>query len=331
MKKQYDPSIDLFKGILTIFMVITHTILLMTDITKSHFNQMAVNVLILLIFSSYLFCFGQTIYLAYLQKTCSIVRMLRTTFRLYGVYILSGIFALIFYDKIPFTFERLFSLLSLQLLAPYSEFLLAFSLYTLFALLFFSSLQKSGKAKHPLFLYGLIFLSLFVYWILPMKERPVWLGILIGMQKPASYPVLPYFCLFLLGILWQCQPQNRKYYTIAGAIITLLCSLYCIYIHALPQRFPVTLWWVLLPVGCIIALQWLCMFLTRYKGLYIVRKIGRKSLWLLLFSNIILFILHNYTLPPYLGWGVGLLLIYVGYMILLFYEKMRKRLFVHFR
>ena len=142
---------------------------------------------------------------------------------------------------------------------------------------------------------GVILLSLFSTF-LPYKYVKIpLLGVLVGSTKFACFPLLQYSMFFLFGIFFckQGMKMTNKI-LLLSFMLTGTSFAYIIFHHSIPNRFPPTCFWILLPCASL-AVYWKFLsivknlsFFNRHKkqiGIY-----GSNMLDYLVLSNVLIFL-----------------------------------------
>jgi len=132
--KMRSSLIDIKKGILVLGMLLAHCI---------QFFYSGSNLLLkciseyanLVTFSGFFFCFGYVSWLAYFKKeNLPVEKMLKTAFKCYVAFVLSGVVFKLFVEREGFSYVLVESIILLQDIPGYSEFLISFSVITLLSL-----------------------------------------------------------------------------------------------------------------------------------------------------------------------------------------------------
>ena len=199
-----------------------------------------------------------------------------------------------FFEKKPAP-EKIFSILVFNHIPLLSEFIIAFALFLVVAILFRRPI--AWLLQHPIYFFVLnVFLLACIF--LPVQNiQSTYLGLFIGTTQFSAYPVVQYYPLFLLGAYFAFR--NIKAHLLGLAVclagivgVELLLSLW-----GTPARFPPGLGWILYSVPFV----FFWYFCSRYSGRIpylapFLARIGTNSLFFLLVSN--LFFL---TAPATLG------------------------------
>ncbi|NCB05762.1 MAG: DUF1624 domain-containing protein, partial [Clostridia bacterium] len=83
MAQKYDRSLDAVKGLAVVLMVLCHGLLLLSDTSAAPWAQGLCDGVNLIAFPTFLFSFGRTVWLAYVQKpyAAALPSVLRTALR----------------------------------------------------------------------------------------------------------------------------------------------------------------------------------------------------------------------------------------------------------
>lgn len=288
MNKERDYSIDFMKGMLVIGMILAHVIQFL-----GKWNVVAAEIssfINCITFSGFFFCFGYVFYIAYLRKSFSDVwrNILTTFFRTLVAFYISGICYCIIFKRTAGNW--LYEILLLFRIPGYSEFLVSFALVTFVGGVLFVPLQKLLEHKWLTTVIGLLLLT--TTFIPYNKITCTQLGLFIGTKKFAAFPVLQYFPLWLAGAYFAKYKikWNRNVF-----VITFWCSLtYVISKHLkspLLVRFSPSLLWIISPLFFIYCYYLISTVLSKYKYSVAIIKIGQNSLFYLLVSNIMIFLM----------------------------------------
>lgn len=139
-----DRSVDLQRGILVVLMLYAHLLQFFGDLQRFpsiHFWVMGIS---LLAFPAFVFCFGRTAALAYLKKPFrqALPRMGRTFGRCLAAFYVSGAAFRVLREHRPLEAETLRGIFLLSDIPGWSEFLIAFALLMLAAIVLFPLLRQ---------------------------------------------------------------------------------------------------------------------------------------------------------------------------------------------
>ncbi|MCE5239894.1 acyltransferase [bacterium] len=312
--------IDVFKGLLVLGMIYGHAACLL-GVREVSVARAVMGILSVFTFPGFLFCFGYATDLAYLSRPLGQVwrRLLVTGLRiLLAFYISAACFRLLVSETVlsPAVLGRI---VTLSDVAPYSEFLIAFALYMLLALVCFKPIRALLE-RPPLF-WGLMVALLGTTLIPYDRIRSVHLGLLIGTAATPTYPVVQFAPYFLIGAFF-----HRHQLRVSGRVVALsaICSsvLTTFYLstHAIPSNYPPSLVWVL---GAPLAL---CLVyrasdaLAARRGVVrdAILRFGQNALFGLLASNLMLFALER-VWPGHQLQPAGYVIVAVALIVVIYY------------
>ncbi len=288
-------SIDLLKGFLVIGMVWAHVIQFF--LKGDGYNHSLSQFINQITFPGFVFCFGYVFYISYFKKTFKEVylKVLLTCLKTLMAFYLSGTFFRIFVDKTPFSKKMLIDILILKDMPGWSEFLAAFTVITFVSLLFFAPIKCLVEKQKMFWLVtAVLLLTTFIPYEKVTNNQ---LGLLIGTKNFACFPALQYAPLFLIGTYFSRYGIrfNRKYF-LGALMLTGLASVNA-FTKGIPERFPPSLLWIILPSFYIYLYYLVCSYLgNKERKWWPVRQvieIGQRSLFYLLLSNIFIFTLKG--------------------------------------
>lgn len=303
-------SIDLVKLLLVVGMILAHTIQFLGD-SKSGVGFIISQYINLITFSGFMFCFGYVCNIAYLSKDKEVVKkkIIRNIIELLFIFYISGIAFTIFVTKDLSNFE-LIKILLLQSIPGYSEFLISFCALNVVLLIFFDNIKNIIDNKKKLFsTIGITLLLTFIPYNLVFFKP---LGVFIGSNRFACFPIVQYSCYFLIGAYFQ---KNKIIFSKKAFVLFLTCSLsmgiYILINNKIPNRFPPSMLWI---VGGSIFIY--CYYILSYivtKKIKINNKlyfIGENTLYFLLLSNIVLFIMK------YMNIRISIIMCFLVFLII---------------
>ncbi len=207
-------------------------------------------------------------------------------------------------------------ILCLWQIPGYSEFLLSFAM--LMPWVWFLYRPMNTICSHNSKYGGVICLSLISTWI-PYKFVVIpLLGVLIGTKKFACFPLLQYSMFYFSGIYIAKRGMkiSRKMLYVSF-LLTGMAIAYTLVRHKLPNRFPPSFFWIILPCTPL-ALYWVC--LDKIKELKIISKYkrligiyGNNMLDYLVLSNVLIF-LTQYLLGKSLD-SVGCIMMIIAILL----------------
>lgn len=315
MSGKRDRSLDVFKGILVVGMVYCHMLQFFGEAFLFSAIEPLKTAINLLVFPAFVFAFGCSVSMAYLSKPFGKVwgRMLKTALRALGAFYLSGIAFRVLRENKPFAARTVSNILLLQDIPGWSEFLLAFALYGLLSMALFAPLRL--LRTRPVWAAGIGALCLLGCFLPYERIQSPYMGLLIGTRSYVTFPVLQYAPYFLLGIAFSARAKKHMWIWAAGAALcTAIGALIAWQQGGIPERFPPSFGWVMLPAAGMAALLLLAKALSkipsgkwkRMDPLVPVEGMGRNSLYYLLASNLVLFTCAGRNIVPQLRRGGGL-------------------------
>lgn len=299
---RYDKSIDRVRGFLVLIMVYAHVLQFFGNGGAYPAIPRIIDVINILVFPTFVFCFGRSAAIAYLQKSfrAAAPRLVKTILTLYAVFVLSGLGFRLLREGAAFNTVTVEKILLLDDLPGWSEFLAAFAAYALVVLLLFKPLQWLSSRMVPTLIASAICLSLcFLPYGLIQSNQ---IGLFIGTRGFACFPVVQYAPYLLAGIYWQTTKKHGWTWALTGLGATLAGVVYTM-INGLPERFPPSLPWVLLTGFFPVAMSFLAAKINDLPRYLIpvdgwLRNVGRKSLFYLLSSNLVIFALAGLHAAP---------------------------------
>lgn len=313
-----DQKLDTFKGLLTFLMVYCHVLQFFGDSSLSPQNEYWIQAANLLVFPGFLFAFGQNVQRSYYSNPIiqAASRMLKGALRLYAVFVFSGLGFRVLRENRPLRDSLLRRIILLQDIPGWSEFIIAFAIFFLAALLLYYPMNKWKGLVFPLLLGMFSLLAAFVPYGLVNDPR---VQLLIGGRGFASFPVAQYLAYFCLGIAFSRMKGQKK----PMILLLILCSALSVAglwrtlsLGALPERFPPDIGWLLLPFLPLILLYLLSAgletvnlplprralgFSSLSLPLSPIRSLGRHSMLHLLLSNLLIFTMAGKDIVPQLN------------------------------
>lgn len=288
-------EIDILKGILTITMILCHSIQFF-GVEQDPVQGMLVNVINLTTFSGFVFCFGYVSETAYFRKGWlqGARKMGKNVLRILIAFYLSGIAYVALVEGKIFRPDFIKEVLFLKKYPGWSEFLVSFSAMLLVGMICFPVFERmNGKILllSALISGGLCFLPY-------DRIQNSWLALFVGSRHYVTFPVLQYSFFFAAGI-WFCRNGIRWRWQIL--VLSICLGIPCFYCYRttgyLPERFPVSVWYLF--GGCLfVYLYYLLACVMEKPQTGILRKVtgyfesvGAGSLYYLLFSNLMIFAL----------------------------------------
>ena len=307
-----DRSVDLQRGILVILMLYAHLLQFFGDAQLFPHVNIWVNSISLLAFPTFVFCFGRTVALAYLQKPFrqALPRIGRTFLRCLAAFYVSGTAYRVLREHKPLNAETIGNILLLHDNPGWSEFLIAFALLMLAAIVLFPLLRQITRRR---WLWLPLSVPCFLCCFLPYQRITLpQLALWIGGSSCISFPVAQYFPFFLAGVSY-ANASFRERLGMGGVSLIFSAAGFVWYVrhHALPNRFPPHWAWIVLPCFAIALLTAVCHGLCRLPGekywlpvewlRRILSHLGGASLYYLVGSNLALFTLAGSETVPVSG------------------------------
>ena len=232
-----DRSVDLQRGILVVLMLYAHLLQFFGDLQRFpsiHFWVMGIS---LLAFPAFVFCFGRTAALAYLKKPFrqALPRMGRTFGRCLAAFYVSGAAFRVLREHRPLEAETLRGILLFSDIPGWSEFLIAFALLMLSAILLFPLLRQLARRR---WLWLPLSLPCALCCFLPYDRVTLpQLALLIGGKNLVTYPIVQYFPFFLAGVAY-ADASFRERLGMGGAALAFSAAGLVRYVrHGLPEQF----------------------------------------------------------------------------------------------
>ncbi len=299
---KYDQSIDRIRGFLVLIMVYAHMLQFFGDAGTHPAIAPIIDMINVLVFPTFVFCFGRSAAIAYLQKPFlqAAPRLVKMTLTLYGVYALSGIGYRVLAKGAPFSIVTVERVLLLKDIPGWSEFLAAFAAYSFVVLVLHTPLKwLSRRFGLTLGVMAACLACCFLpYGAVASKQ----LGLFIGTDRFTCFPVVQYAPYLLAGIYWQENRWHGKSLAAIGLAASLAGIVYTL-LKGLPGRFPPTLFWVLLPGLFPAAMSFWTARISSLPKMLLpadgwLRNVGRRSLYYLLTSNLMIFALSGLHAAP---------------------------------
>ncbi len=316
-EKKRHQDIDWLKGLLVVLMIYCHVLQFWGNHDLFPAIPKIIESINMLVFPAFLFIFGRTTQLAYYQHPFKVrvPRMLKQTFLLYVTFLISGIGFRLLAENRSLKENTIKRILFLQDIPGWSEFLIAFALFSLLMTLGVRLWER--LSKYSWFPFFFILFSLASAFLIPYEKiQNVFLSLWIGGTKYAYFPVIPYLMFPLVGLFYQKHfPIRKNIWLLSSALLSLSAIIY-LFAKGLPSRFPPSPFWLLLPAFPILFLSLLSekwVFLKRkmfqHLSFPFLKKIlffpgrilchlGKHSLYFLLGSNLIIFTMKGYPILP---------------------------------
>lgn len=328
-----DKAIDIARGLMVILMVWGHTMQFFADTQIFPLAQTLIDAINVTVFPTFVFCFGCTAYLAYLQKPYrrALPGMARTALRAYAAFVVSGVGYRVLREGKAFAWPAVRRILLLEDIPGWSEFLVSFALYALLTMAAFALLR--ALARRPACMLPVGAACLLACLIPYDRVASTQMALLIGGTQFACFPVVQYAPYFLAGLAYAAGSRRvRGVLAVLAAAAGAAAAVICLRSGALPQRFPPQVGWILLPALPVLLVVLLARGLARLPRIaeplgIVLSHLGGRSLYYLLASNLAIFALagrgavpqfYKKAPPPFcltiqspggaLGWAALLLL-----------------------
>lgn len=305
-----DRSIDVGRGILVLMMVYGHVLQFFADAQLFPLTDTLINVINLTVFPTFVFCFGATAVLAYLDKPYrrALPGMAKTALRSLFVFYLSGIGFRVLRENKAFAVGTVRPILQLSDIPGWSEFLVSFALYAVLLMAAFKGLLWLSRRPLASLCVGAV--CLVSCLLVPYsKVQPRQLQLIIGGRDFACFPVLQYMPYFLAGMIYARGDKAMRLRLLAlAAVCSAAGGVYCAIDGGLPGRFPPEWAWIVLPALLCAAVVLLSKGLCRLCGggfrraadalCGMLSHFGSRSLYYLLTSNLVIFTLAGKGVVP---------------------------------
>lgn len=290
-----DYSIDLFRGFLVIGMVLVHVMQFFTSPEYSQASIHIINIGNMITFSGFMFCFGYVVQISYMEKEFNevYIKIIKRILITLVAFYISGIAYRLIIGRSYIIWDTFKNILILKDIPGWSEFLVSFTYANLATLLFFKPFKLI--VNNSKIFFAVIILLLLTCFIPYENVTSNQLGILLGSQQFASFPLLQYMPFYILGMYF--KKNNMKFNKIALLIsfIPTALPLY-LYINTgnLPSRFPPSVLWIVSP-AFILYLYYLAALALKNHIRYLIPVImlGQNVLTALILSNIFIFTLSS--------------------------------------
>ena len=299
---RYDKSIDRIRGFLVIIMVYAHVLQFFGNAGAYPAIEWITQTINVLVFPTFVFCFGRSAAMAYLQKPFkqAAPKLMKTALIMYGVFVLSGLGYRVLVDQSAFNALTVNKVLLLSDMPGWSEFLAGFAAYAVTVLVLFVPLKWLSTRLVPSLIAGAacLLLCFLPYDLITSKQA----GLFIGSSTFACFPVLQYAPYMLAGIYWQTTKKHGRVWSLIGLAATVIGVVYTL-VNGLPTRFPPSLPWVLLTGAFPPVMSFAMAKITKVPSVLApadgwLCNMGRRSLFYLLASNLTIFALAGSHAAP---------------------------------
>jgi hypothetical protein len=298
---QHRLDIDVLKAILVIGMVLDHAVVLLGDKPTRVLLTEPKNIVTIVSFSGFLFCFGYTTWLAYFSTMPTIKRVFTTVLRILVVYYVSGYFYALFVER-QYSTSDLLSVLILSRLMPFAEFMLGFALTLAAGFLFYKPI--GFLLERPRLFFLTVSILLLTTFMPTGFVRYPQISLFIGSSNSvaASFPVLQYFPLYLMGMYF-------ARYNVRPNLLVGLAGIGAYYLSTTflgpASRFPPDIVWIIGSAFFVLTWYAIAQFISRWVIIdRLLATIGVNVLYYLLMSNILLFAFRGAM--PKLGGAMSL-------------------------
>ena len=306
-------SIDVGRGLLVLMMVYGHVLQFFADTQLFPLADTLMNLINLTVFPTFVFYFGMTAAIAYLNKPyrSALRGMAGTMLRTYAAFVLSGVGYRVLRENKPFAAGTVRRVMLLQDIPGWSEFLIAFSLYMLVLIVLFPLIKGASCRPGAALAAGIV--CMLCCELIPYKRiAPPQLALLIGGRDFSYFPVVQYMPYFLSGLVYaQAHRGTRRRILFLATAASVLGLIKYVINGRLPSRFPPDWAWIALPALLVALVAALANALCAPQGGRLHRisaplcrmlsHLGGKSLYYLLMSNLVLFTMSGKGIVPQLS------------------------------
>jgi hypothetical protein len=281
-------SIDIFKGLLVVLMILDHSAKILSP-NGGFTTNLVTWIGDLSVFPGLLLSFGFITQRRYfsLPKKIPLNRIILTIAKIIAAYYLSAIAFRILIDDVSITLDFLLGILIFSDIPSYSEFLIAFGVTLALATIFIHPLQAimNYPSAFIILLTVLLLNSIFPYELITSPQ----IGLLFGSRELTLFPVMQYSVFFLIGMYFAEQGYKSDIWFILSLIGLFSFVVFRIFI-GLPSRFPPSPIWLLGSFSFVYTLFLIANHLDKVSwSLDWIKFYGRHVLASLLISNMILF------------------------------------------
>lgn len=291
MKKR-DIKIDLYKGLLVIGMIYCHVLQFFIDLGDNTIANYITWYINAITFSGFVFTFGYTSYIAYFSKSfkASYLRIMTSIGKLVIAFYISGISFRVLVEHRPIFWGLVRPIIFLNDIPGWSEFIISFALFMCVSLVLFVPIKK--LVEHKKLFWIVVVLLLMTTYIPYDKINNIHLGLFLGTQRFAAFPVVQYMPFFLLGIYFKRYEIGFDIKVLLGGGVLSGIALWSMSQKnwILPNRFSPSLFWIILPTFVLVLYYYLCYFMEKkgYQWKWLL-LLGQNSIVYLLLSNIFIF------------------------------------------
>lgn len=288
VEKPRISSLDLFKGILAILMVLDHAGKLF-----QLENEFSINLFTwigdLSVFPGLLLAFGfvtQRVYFSD-QDQIPTKRIAKTICKILVAYFISALLFRLLVNPARIDIGIIYRIITFSDIPSYSEFLLTFGITLLLATIFARPIQYFISNLHFLFI---LLVAIFLTTLIPYgRITSPHIGLLIGTKEFTSFPVLQYSIFFLLGMHFARAGYSQDFWFILAIIGFFLLAIFRLFIGP-PERFPPSPIWILGSYSIVFTIFLLSQISDRFRAYTKwIEFHGKHVLAVLLVSNVVLF------------------------------------------
>ncbi|NTV31491.1 acyltransferase [candidate division WWE3 bacterium] len=215
IKRFRQPALDFLRGCAIFFMICTHVIVLHYQGTNPiiHFFSWWGGTVC---FTIFLFVFSAVYGMKIAQQKVNLRKEIkRLLLMLVGYYLIAAWVHIFKAGNIhPETIQRINQIIRFELQPEYTEFIVAFMLYIIVTVIFYRLWQ--WFLSRP-YLWALLIASVFIWS--PIIESWNWgegyinviKSYLVGFNGLHSFPILPYFMVYGLGLWWGFNSQKQSF------------------------------------------------------------------------------------------------------------------------
>lgn len=279
-KKERDSSIDIMKGFLTVLMVIAHVIQFFPGGKASANFSNFVN---LTTFSGFMFCLGYVFPKAYANNPNRQKSMLKNAIKVLICYYIAGFADRAILGK-GFNAEVFFRMVLLQTVPAYSEFLLSFVFVFILGIFLFDRIDRLIENKIQ---FGIVLVFTVLLTSINMESvKSVILCTIVGGNTYTAFPVLQYGFYFLIGFYFSKKDILFSWTVlIISAILTAMFFAFRMSFGILPERFPLTLTYLVGGSLFVYAYFLWCKKINRNR---ILEYFGKNSISYLVITTIVI-------------------------------------------
>lgn len=225
-EKTRDYSIDILRGSAIIFMIITHVNALFSASTEPFLNTLTFWGATVC-FSIFLFCFAYIYGMKISQGNFYPTLTVKKTIKLIGAYYLTAISAQFFLTK-ALSLKTIGDIMTFQLLPEFTEFIVAFILFSLLLILCYKLFAKLLKAPLLFLVIALIVYAIANQLYSTQTNLPEFAlnikALLVGHGDIHAFGIASYFPIFTVGLIWGSLTNSTGTTKRWLALITLLSS-----------------------------------------------------------------------------------------------------------